>query len=218
MVKKDVHAGDFLGVEGAIFKIKTGEPTIAVSAVTISGPLAASGASDTPSRQRLLVCQPRMAAEETCARQITSALARRAFRRPVSQADLDRLMPFYEQGRAGAGGFDEGVELMVTAVLASPDFLYRSIAPRGAAGADAYALDDSELASRLSFFLWSSIPDDQLLDLAAAGKLKDAGMKVNEADRNAFRVASKPIYQDFSAEVPGGKEMIDKTIALGSAK
>ena len=94
------------------------------------GPYESTGLSRTASRQKLFVCEPEVPdRERACAEQITTDLARRAFRRPVDQADLDRLMPFYEEGRGGPGGFDEGIELMVTAVLASPDFLYRAIAP-----------------------------------------------------------------------------------------
>ena len=128
--------------------------------------------------------------ERACAEQIGTDLARRAYRRPVNQADLDRLMPFYEEGRSGPGGFDEGIELMTTAVLASPDFLYRSIAPRDAAGGDSYELSAFELASRLSFFLWSQGPDDELLRLAASGELSqpavlDAQVKRMLADPRA---------------------------------
>ena len=140
--------------------------------VNLIGPFNSPGLSPTASRKKLFVCEPEVAdREQACAEQITSHLARLAFRRPVSQADLDRLMPFYEEGRKGPGGFDEGIELMVTAVLASPDFLYRAVAPRGRPDGGAYALADAEVASRLSFFLWGQGPDDTLLGLAAAGKL-----------------------------------------------
>jgi hypothetical protein len=164
---------------------------VIIGGINLIGPYNSPGISPTASRKKLFICEPEVPdRERACAVEITRNLARRAFRRPVTQADLDRLMPFYEEGRAGAGGFDEGVELMVTAVLASPDFLYRSIAPRGTGGGDAYALDDSELASRLSFFLWGQGPDDQLLDLAAAGTLSrpevlDAQVKRLLADPRA---------------------------------
>ncbi len=143
-----------------------------VGGIDMIGPYASTGLSPTESRKQLFVCEPEVAdRERPCAEQIATDLARRAFRRPVNQADLDRLMPFYEEGRKGPGGFDEGIELMVTAVLASPDFLYRAIAPRDDASGDRYALSDFELASRLSFFLWSQGPDDELLRLAASGEL-----------------------------------------------
>lgn len=143
-----------------------------VGGIDMIGPFESTGLSRTASRQKLFVCDPEVAdRERPCAEQMATDLARRAFRRPVNQADLDRLMPFYEEGRKGPGGFDEGIELMVTAVLASPDFLYRSIAPRDDVSGDRYALSDFELASRLSFFLWSQGPDDELLGLAASGDL-----------------------------------------------
>jgi hypothetical protein len=158
----------------------TGAPRVPgiFGGVDMIGPYGSVGLSPTESRRKLFVCEPEVPEREhACAEQIAVDLARRAFRRPIGQADLDRIMPFYEEGRRGPGGFDEGIELLVTAVLASPDFLYRAIAPR--AGADAgtsaddasYALDDFELASRLSFFLWSQGPDDELLAVASAGEL-----------------------------------------------
>jgi len=152
----------------------TGAPRVPgiVGGLDLIGPFNSPGLSPTASRRQLFVCEPEVAEREReCAEQIATNLARRAFRRPVDQADLDRLMPFYAEGRLGPGGFDEGIEVMVTAVLSSPDFLYRTVAPREATDGDRYALDDFELASRLSFFLWSQGPDDELLELAAAGML-----------------------------------------------
>jgi hypothetical protein len=130
------------------------------------------------------VCTPETAhQEQACAERITANLARRAFRRPIDQDDIDRLMPFYEAG-ASDGGFDAGIEQMVTAVLASPDFLYRAIVPpQDAGGAEPHALDDLELASRLSFFLWSQGPDDELLELAAAGKLRSSDVMTAQVER-----------------------------------
>ncbi|HEY8519323.1 MAG TPA: DUF1592 domain-containing protein [Gammaproteobacteria bacterium] len=151
----------------------TGAPRVPgiYGGVDLIGPFDSTGLSPTESRRKLFICEPEVPERErACAEQIAVNLARRAFRRPIGQADLDRLMPFYEEGRRGPGGFDEGLELLVTAVLASPDFLFRTIAPRADADGQ-YPLDDFELASRLSFFLWSSGPDDELLELAAAGEL-----------------------------------------------
>jgi mono/diheme cytochrome c family protein len=142
------------------------------SVVEVKGPFDPTGVSRTASREKIFICTPGTPAEERpCAERITANLARRAFRRPVEQADVDRLMPFYDAGRVG--GFDAGVEQMVTAVLASPDFLYRAIMPPHGGADGAFALSDVELASRLSFFLWSQGPDDELLELAAADKLHD---------------------------------------------
>ncbi|MBN1238302.1 MAG: DUF1592 domain-containing protein [Gammaproteobacteria bacterium] len=155
----------------------TGEMRVprVVGGIEIKGPFDAYGLSRTESRSRIFICEPETESEERpCAERIAANLARRAFRRPVGQGDVDRLMPFYEAGREGPGGFDEGIEHLVTAVLASPDFLYRAVVPpKGTEEGGLYALDDLELASRLSFFLWSQGPDDQLLELAAAGKLGD---------------------------------------------
>jgi mono/diheme cytochrome c family protein len=136
-----------------------------VGGVKVEGPFNSPGVSDTPSRQRIFVCRDE---DRTCARRIAGTLARRAFRRPVTEADIDSLMPHFEAGRTR--GFDAGIEQLVAAVLVSPDFLFRAI--RTPAGAAAAALTDLELASRLSFFLWSQGPDDVLLDVAASGKLK----------------------------------------------
>jgi len=140
--------------------------------IDLIGPFESTGLSTTRSRELLFVCEPEVPERErACAEQITANLVERAFRRPVEQADLDRLMPFFEEGRLGPGGFDEGIELMVTAVLASPDFLYRFVAPPEDSTKDRYALADLELASRLAFFLWSQGPDEELLRLAADGGL-----------------------------------------------
>ncbi len=144
----------------------------AVFQVSITGPHAAKGAGDTPSRRRLFVCRPAAPdEEERCAKKILAAFARRAYRRPVSDADLAGPLAFYREGRAG-GDFDTGIEKALTAVLASPAFLFRTeLDPEHAAPGGAYRIGAFELASRLSFFLWSSIPDDELLDAAARGEL-----------------------------------------------
>ena len=148
-----------------------------VGSVTVAGPFEASGArpaEGTPSRDRIFVCRPASvaAADQTaCAREIFSTLARRAYRRPATERDLAVLLDFYARGRA-EGGFEAGIELGLRRLLASPEFLFRvERDPAGAAPGAPYRVPDVELASRLSFFLWSSIPDDELLELAAAGTL-----------------------------------------------
>jgi mono/diheme cytochrome c family protein len=157
----------------------TGRPH--VETLTITGPFAPAGPGLTASRERIFSCEPKSAAdEETCAREILTTLARRAYRRPVDDADLARLLPFYRDGRgsapapapASAGSFDRGIQLALRRILASPSFVFRperdpADVPAGAA----YSVSDVELATRLSFFLWSSVPDDALLDLAAADRL-----------------------------------------------
>jgi Protein of unknown function (DUF1592)/Protein of unknown function (DUF1588)/Protein of unknown function (DUF1585)/Protein of unknown function (DUF1587)/Protein of unknown function (DUF1595) len=170
-----------------------------VGGVNLIGPYNSPGLSLTASRRQLFVCEPEVPERErACAEQITANLARRAFRRPVTQADLDRLMPFYEDGRLGPGGFDEGIEQMVTAVLASPDFLYRAVAPRDAAGKAAYALTDVELASRLSFFVWSQGPDETLLDLATAGRLSNPDVLDAEVKRMLADPRAKVLVTEFA--------------------
>jgi len=154
------------------------------SGITLAGPFNSTGLTKTASRRKLFVCEPEVAdRERECAVEIAANLARRAYRRPVSQADLDRLLPFYEEGRKGAGGFDEGVELLTTAVLSSPDFLYRTIKPSQDLGAASQELSSFELASRLSFFLWSQGPDDELLKLAESGELAETGVLDAQVER-----------------------------------
>jgi hypothetical protein len=183
------HIFGFQPYGGFSYNGKLRVPKI-LGAVQVEGPFGATGLSRTASRDKIFVCTPESGAadagrdargratqgavaERGCAERIAASLATRAFRRPVDAADIARLMPYYENGRA-AGSFDTGVEQLVTAVLASPDFLYRAIAPSPDDHGEAFALDDFELASRLSFFLWSQGPDEELLKLAAAGTLGDA--------------------------------------------
>jgi hypothetical protein len=154
------------------------------SGITLLGPFDSTGLAKTASRRKLFVCEPEVAAREReCAVEIAANLARRAFRRPVGQADLDRLMPFYEEGRKGPGGFDEGIEVLTAAVLSSPDLLYRAIKPSDDGGGASQALTAFELASRLSFFLWSQGPDDELLKLAESGELEESGVLQAQVER-----------------------------------
>ena len=179
----------------------TGAPRVPeiIGGIDMIGPYRSTGLSQTASREMLFICEPEVAERErACAERITANLARRAFRRNVTQADLDRLMPFYEQGRQGPGGFDAGIELMTTAVLASPDFLYRAIAPSEGGEHGSYALSDFELASRLSFFLWSSGPDDELLELAAAGELSDAATMEAQVKRMLADPRAEVLVTNFA--------------------
>jgi hypothetical protein len=144
--------------------------------IEIVGPYNPTGVSRTPSRALIFICDPQKAGESACAKQIVENLARRAFRRPTTADHVARLMPFYEAGRANGGSFDRGIEQAVTAVLASPDFLFRAIrGPRGVSSNTDFALTDLELASRLSFFLWNTGPDNELLTLATTGGLTKPG-------------------------------------------
>src|SRR5205085_6422702 len=138
------------------------------------GPENASRASDTPSRRKIFVCHPSSGSgprrEEACARTILSTLAHRAFRRPVTSSDVGVLMEFYASGRR-TGTFDDGIEKALRRLLADPEFVYRrEIAPANVPAGGVYRISDLALASRLSFFIWSSMPDDELLALAEQGR------------------------------------------------
>jgi hypothetical protein len=155
-------------------------------AVEIVGPFHPMGVSKTPSRALIFLCEPGepTGEESSCARRIAENLAQRAFRRPVTVADMNRLMPFYERTRRDGGSFDQGIEQVVAAVLASPQFLYRIISgPKGATPETEIALSDLELASRLSFFLWNTGPDEELLTLAETNKLTRPGMLEKQVRR-----------------------------------
>ena len=149
-------------------------PQMDMEYVRLEGPLNATGPGDTPSRRQIFVCQPaRPSQEESCAKKILTSLTRRAYRRPVTDGDVEPLLRFYRDGRS-AGNFERGIQAALGRLLVSPQFLFRlereqaNLEPGGL-----YRLSDIELASRMSFFIWSSIPDDQLLDVAARGRLKD---------------------------------------------
>jgi hypothetical protein len=145
-----------------------------VGTLRIEGPFDATAAEDSPSRRRIFVCRPTGAADETaCARRIVSGLVRRAYRRPATAADVDLLLGFFRSGREERD-FDHGIGMVLARVLASPRFIYRIEAePADLPAGQAYRMSDLDLASRLSFFLWSTIPDDELIDLAAAGRLHE---------------------------------------------
>ena len=172
-----------------------------VYSVTVTGPFDATGPGDTPSRQRIFTCRAATAGEErACAEEILSTLARRAYRRPASAADLDTLLEFYAQGRA-AGDFDAGIEMALRRLLVSPEFLFRiERDPEGAAPNAAYRISDLELASRLSFFLWSSIPDDELIAAAAAGTLRDPGVLERQVRRMLADPRAEALVTNFAAQ------------------
>jgi len=153
--------------------------------VNVEGPYNVKGVSNTPSRERLFVCRPATAAEEpACAGKILTNLARRAYRRPVTAADIEAPLGFYKQTRENGRDFDAGIRAGVARILSSPSFLYRiERDPAGVRPGAAHAVSDLELASRLSFFLWSSIPDDKLVSLAAAGRLREPGVLAAQVRR-----------------------------------
>jgi cytochrome c551/c552 len=139
----------------------------------VTGPFKATGVSDNPTRQKIFSCRPTRAGEERpCARQIVSRLGEEAYRRPLSAAEIDRLMPFYEQA-AATNGFEGGVREALEAILASPHFIFRIEREREARPGSAFRVADADLASRLSFFLWGGPPDKELMAVAAAGKLSE---------------------------------------------
>ena len=176
----------------------TGRPH--VKTLTVTGPFDATGAGTTASRQRILTCTPSGAEEATrCAREILSTLARRAYRRPVDDADLDRLMPFYHDG--ASRGFEAGIQLALRRLLASPTFVFRvEQDPPDVALGSAYRLSDLELATRLSFFLWSSIPDDALIELAASGRLHDPDVLERETRRMLADPRAAALVDNFAGQ------------------
>ncbi|HEY7172935.1 MAG TPA: DUF1592 domain-containing protein [Vicinamibacterales bacterium] len=166
----------------AIDEMRNGDP--AVENIAIGGPYVATGPGDTPSRRQILSCSPGAGVDERqCARTILTRLARRAFRRPVTDADAEALLEFFDTGRRD-DGFEAGIELGLERLLVDPEFLFRvEHDPAGQAPGSVYRVTDIDLASRLSFFLWSSIPDDQLLDDAARGRLGQPAVLDRETRR-----------------------------------
>jgi len=173
-----------------------------VGQVTIEGPYGAAGSTDTPSRRKIFVCRPATDREEgTCARTIISTLVKHAFRRPATPADLEVLMEFYLTGRNDGGNFDQGIQAALQRILADPEFVYRGEAePAAIAAGKAYRVNDLALASRLSFFLWSSVPDDELVDVAAQGKLKDPVVLEQQVRRMLKDPKSKALINNFTGQ------------------
>ena len=179
----------------------------AVGAVQIGGPeqIGEPAVTSTPSRRAVFTCAPSDGPDERrCATEILSTVARRAYRRPVTAGDLDTLLPFFEAGRAEGGSFDAGVQFALERILVDPDFLlriYRDPAPTTTPAAATYPLTDLELASRLSFFLWSSIPDEELLALAEQGRLADTVTLEQQVRRMlADPRATDALVNDFAAQ------------------
>jgi hypothetical protein len=169
--------------------------------VEIVGPFSPSGPGDTPSRRRIFVCKPGAGiADAACARRILSPLARRAYRRPVGDADLKPLLTMFADGRA-EGGFDAGIARALTRLLVSPEFLFRvERDPANVAPSVPYRISDLELASRLSFFLWSSIPDDDLLDAAVKGKLREPDALAQQVRRMIADPRSSAFIEHFAGQ------------------
>ena len=182
-------------------EMQDGNP--AVSVVQIIGPYDPDGTADLATRDALFTCDPAGADagdERACAETILAGLARRAFRRPAAEADVDTLLDFYEMGRA-EGGFQGGIQAAIERLLVDPEFLFRIEAdPAGAAPGTAYHVSDIELASRLSFFLWSSIPDDELLGVAERGELSDPGVLDGQVRRMLADPRSRALVENFAGQ------------------
>jgi mono/diheme cytochrome c family protein len=172
-----------------------------VGRVRIEGPYEPEGAEDTPSRRKIFVCKPTNARdEESCAREIVTNLAKRAYRRPATAQDVGTLMEFYLAGRSEGGNFDAGIERALRRLLADPEFIYRrEVEPANVPPGRTYRLNDLALASRLSFFLWSSIPDDELMTVAAQGRLRDPAV----LEQQVRRMLADPKSQSFVTNFTG---------------
>jgi hypothetical protein len=170
-----------------------------ISNVEIKGPLRATGLSDTPSRHRLFVCRPDNTAQERlCAERILARFAKQAFRRPVAASDIAGALAFYDAGRR-QGSFDDGIQKGVMAILASPRFLYRFHSPPvGAAPGSTFALNDLDLAARLAFFLWRAPPDEDLIDIAAANRLREPGVLATQVGRMLADPRARSLASNFA--------------------
>ena len=172
----------------------------AIFSVAVAGPYGTTAAGETESRRRIFTCRPVKPADEAgCAKTILSTLARRAYRRPLTTADVRDLLTFYTQRRVDGGDFEAGVEMGIRAMLVSPQFLFRvERDPATVARGAVYRISDIDLASRLSFFLWSSIPDDALLDAAIRGQLKDPVVLRNQVRRMLADPRSEALVRSFA--------------------
>ena len=182
------------------YRARSGEPVVA--SVAITGPLADSAVvSETPSRRKLLICTPISATEqESCAEEIISTLARRAYRRPLTDSDVEVPLALYRQN-ARSGGFESGIELAVRSILVSPNFLFRvEDQPATVQPNMPYRISDLELASRLSFFLWSSVPDDELVDLAVANTLHEPAILQAQVTRMLEDPRSQSLIENFAGQ------------------
>src|SRR6266480_1622752 len=195
---------DTLIKEGIIDRIR-GDDVLTyfegVGSITVAGPSNVQGSGSTVTRDRIFICHPSAAAEqEACAKKIVTSLAHRAYQRPVRPDDVTQLLALYKTG-AQNGGFESGVRLALQKILVSPDFLFRAeVDPPGAAAGTVYKISDVELASRLSFFLWSSIPDDQLLAVAESGRLSDPSVLQGQVKRMLADPRSQALVKNFAGQ------------------
>ena len=173
----------------------------AVEQVAVGGPYSVAGSGDTPSRREIFVCRPTVTSDETaCAERILGRLARRAYRRPVTDGEVATLMDFYRSGRRD-GDFDAGIQFALERMLVDPEFLFRiERDPADILPSTPYPLDDLALASRLSFFLWSSIPDDELLEVATSGELSDPAVLEQQTRRLLADPRSRALVDNFVSQ------------------
>jgi mono/diheme cytochrome c family protein len=178
----------------------TGDPS--VDRLSVEGPFTATGPGDTPSREKVFICRPTTSQDELpCARRIISALLRRAYRRPIEDRDLETPLSFYQRQRNAKGKFDAGIEAALQFILASPVFLFRFEAdPRDLAPGAVYRVSDVALASRLSFFLWSTPPDEELLTLASQGKLRERPVLEKQVKRMLADPRAAALVDNFAAQ------------------
>ena len=175
-------------------------PEAAVELVGVSGPFHATGPGETPSRRRILVCEPAGAAEEEpCAREVLSTIARRAYRRPLTPPDVEALLALYAAGRR-EGGFEAGIRRGLEGILVDPEFLFRIERDRNGAPDGVHPVSDLELASRLSFFLWSSIPDNELLETAASGRLREPAVLERQVRRMLADARAQALVDGFATQ------------------
>jgi mono/diheme cytochrome c family protein len=193
----NVGGGGFGGGGGGASMARLADPKNV--SVEIKGPYSPKGISNSPSRPLIFICDPKATGETPCARQIAENLAHRAYRRPVTADDVAHLMRFYDEGRLDNGTFDQGITEVVAAVLASPDFLFRSIpAPKGVSKSSEFPLTDLELASRLSFFIWNTGPDAELLKLAETHQLTKPGVIDTQVKRMMADPKAESLVTSFA--------------------
>ncbi|HEV3198627.1 MAG TPA: DUF1592 domain-containing protein [Bryobacteraceae bacterium] len=197
---------EFRPVEQSLVDVSTGNIPGMTSLphlheLQVTGPHKVSGLSDTPSRRRIFTCRPAAGGDEVpCAKKIVSAIARQAYRRPVTDADLEGLLSFYQSGR-NQGDFESGIRTALQAIISSPEFVFRfERTPAGVAPGRNYRISDLELASRLSYFLWSGAPDEQLLTLASQGRLKDPLVLERQVRRMLADPRSESLATIFAGE------------------
>ena len=170
--------------------------------IVVEGPFNVTGSGESPSRRRILICRPANQAEMSpCANKILSTVARRAYRRPVTDAEMKQLMGFFQTGREKGRTFESGIETALAFILVSPQFLFRfEKDPDNVAAGANYRISDLELASRLSFFLWSSIPDDQLLDIAVKARLKEPAILEAQVKRMLADERARALGANFAGQ------------------